>query len=69
MMLCFQGFVSTLAGNGTMGYANGVGSYALFGSLFSLAVSSSLDIYASESINFAIRKITSSGMRIFELKL
>lgn len=54
-----DGTVTTLAGTaGVAGYANGVGSAALFDTPSSLAADSAGNIYVADSANSVIRKIT-----------
>ncbi|MBS1533560.1 MAG: T9SS type A sorting domain-containing protein [Bacteroidetes bacterium] len=56
------GIVSTLAGNGTTGFANGMGSNASFNNLIGLTVDASGNVYVSDSYNYRIRKIDPLGM-------
>lgn len=58
------GVVSTLAGSGTMGYANGTGTAANF-SLYAnsgLAVDASGNVYVGDTGNNVIRRITAAGV-------
>lgn len=55
------GIVTTLAGDGTAGFANGVGTAARFNGLYGITVDYAGNIYASDSGNVRIRKITPSG--------
>jgi hypothetical protein len=57
-----DGTVSTLAGDGTAGYANGAGAFARFAGLASLAVDRRGAVYVGEGYpNACIRKITPDG--------
>jgi sugar lactone lactonase YvrE len=56
------GVVTTLAGSGSIGSADGVASSASFAGLSGVAVDSSGNVYAADSSNFKIRKITSTGV-------
>jgi sugar lactone lactonase YvrE len=53
--------VSTLAGNGTRGFANGPGPSARFNFPFSLVVDATGNIFVAESDNNQVRKITPDG--------
>jgi sugar lactone lactonase YvrE len=53
--------VSTLAGNGKMGSADGIGTEASFANLMGLTVDSNGDIYVADSHNNLIRKIRKDG--------
>jgi sugar lactone lactonase YvrE len=56
------GIVSTLAGNGTSGYADGTGTNARFGNpLYGITVANSGNLYVVDN-GFRIRKITSAGV-------
>ena len=58
-----DGMVTTLAGNsGNQGNADGEGDEARFGNPVGVAVDSTGDIYVADSVNFAIRKVTSRGV-------
>ncbi len=54
--------VSTLAGNPTAGYADGVGTNALFNGPEYLAVDGAGNVFVADSLNNAIRKITPAGL-------
>lgn len=55
------GIVSTLAGNGTFGFADGPAGIAQFGGLNRLAVDASGNIYVSDTYTGRIRKVTPDG--------
>jgi sugar lactone lactonase YvrE len=58
-----SGLVTTLAGTaGMSGGIDGVGSNALFAGINGLAIDSSGNIFATDSVNQTIRRITSSGV-------
>ena len=57
------GVVTTLAGNpGFASYADGSGNAARFNSPYGVAVDTAGNVYVADSLNFVIRKITSSGV-------
>jgi serine/threonine-protein kinase len=56
-----SGSVSTLAGNGNVGYVDGVDSLAQFNSPIAVAVDTAENVYVVDLQNYAIRKITPTG--------
>ncbi|MDB5101712.1 MAG: hypothetical protein JWM80_6133, partial [Cyanobacteria bacterium RYN_339] len=56
------GLVSTLAGSGTQGYADGAGATARFSTPTGLAVDINGNVYVAEVGNNRIRKVTSAGV-------
>jgi sugar lactone lactonase YvrE len=56
------GVVSTLAGDGTAGYADGTGAGARFYDASGLVVDASGNVYVADYANYAIRKITPAGV-------
>ncbi len=56
------GVVTTLAGTGTSGTANGIGSMASFSRPFGVAVDATGALYVADSNNHLIRKITPAGV-------
>ncbi|MCY1234924.1 Serine/threonine-protein kinase PknD [compost metagenome] len=56
------GVVSTLAGAGTAGYADGPGLAALFDYPTGLALDGSRNLYVTDTFNHRIRKITPAGV-------
>jgi sugar lactone lactonase YvrE len=56
-----NGTVTTLAGSGNTGYADGMGTAASFNSPNGVAVDSSGNVYVADSYNQRIRKITPNG--------
>ena len=57
-----SGVVSTLAGSGTPGYADGTGTSAKFTSPTGVAVDGAGNVYVADLFNHRIRKITTSGV-------
>jgi sugar lactone lactonase YvrE len=56
------GLVSTVAGDGTAGYADGPGNQARFDGPIGLAVDTRGNIYVADTYNDRVRKITSDGV-------
>ncbi|TSD67054.1 hypothetical protein FFF34_006550 [Inquilinus sp. KBS0705] len=56
------GVVSTFAGNGSAGYANGTGTSASFNTPAAIAIDGSNNLYVADYGNNTIRKITSAGV-------
>jgi sugar lactone lactonase YvrE len=57
-----SGVVSTLAGSGVAGFANGTSSVAKFWNPSGVAVDSNGNVYVADTSNHLIRKITTSGV-------
>jgi sugar lactone lactonase YvrE len=56
------GVVSTLAGSGIAGFANGSGTAAQFNKTYGIAVNDAGSIFVADALNHRIRKITASGV-------
>lgn len=56
------GVVSTIAGSGMAGFANGTGTAAQFNKTYGIAVSDAGTIFVADALNHRIRKITASGV-------
>ena len=56
------GVVTTLAGSGVQGFANGTGTNARFSNPSGVAVDSAGNVYVADYDNHRIRKITSAGV-------
>lgn len=56
------GVVSTLAGNGTAGSADGTGSVARFNEPIGITVDASGNVYVADYINSLLRKVTPAGV-------
>ena len=56
------GVVITMAGNGTLGSANGTGSAARFNEPLGLAVDISGNVFVADYINSLVRKVTPTGI-------
>jgi sugar lactone lactonase YvrE len=56
------GDVTTLAGSGTAGFANGTGTAASFNRPLGIAVDGSGNVYVADNVNHVIRKVASGGV-------
>ena len=57
-----EGVVTTLAGSGAYGSANGTGVEASFNGLFGVAVDASGNVYVADAGNALIRQVTAAGV-------
>jgi len=57
-----QGVVSTLAGSGSPGFVDGVGTNAMFNYPLGLAIDADGDLYVTDYNNDAVRKVTPQGI-------
>ncbi|NDA64735.1 MAG: hypothetical protein EBX50_22310, partial [Chitinophagia bacterium] len=57
-----NGYVTTLAGNGSMGYVNAQGTQARFWGPRDVAVDSSGNVFVADNLNNVIRKINPQGV-------
>jgi len=57
-----SGAVTTLAGNGTAGFVNGVGSAARFNNPTTVAIDNQGNVLVGDHLNFSLRKITPAGV-------
>ena len=57
-----SGVVSTIAGSGTWGYADGPGNTAEFRGPSSVALDGNGDLYVTDQANYRVRKVTPSGV-------
>lgn len=57
-----NGMVSTLAGNGVRGYADGAGSTAQFSGVAGLALDAHGDLLVADAGNYCVRKVTPAGV-------
>jgi surface protein len=57
-----SGVVSTIAGTGFLGNANGIGTAASFGYIASIAADAAGNIYVADKGNYLIRRITPAGL-------
>lgn len=56
-----SGQVTTIAGNGKAGYADGTGGAAQFAGAMGICLDGSGNIYVADPYNYVIRKVTSGG--------
>ena len=57
-----QGQVTTIAGNGKAGYADGSGSSAQFAGAMGICLDHKGNIYVADPYNYVVRKVTASGL-------
>lgn len=62
---CGSGIVSTIAGSGSSGYADGVGTSATFNDPIDIAVDSTGNLFVADYGNHIIRRISPSGQHCF----
>ena len=62
---CGSGIVSTVAGSGSSGYADGVGTSATFNYPIDIAVDSTGNLFVADYDNHIIRRISPSGQHCF----
>ena len=62
---CGSGIVSTIAGSGSSGYADGVGTSTTFNYPIDIAVDSTGNIFVADHDNHIIRRISPSGQHCF----
>ena len=61
-MISPSGIVSTLAGSGVAGFADGFGSSAQFNNPIGIAIDKNGDLYVADETNHRIRKVTRAGL-------
>ena len=62
MQMFSKGLVTTLAGSGVSGYADGLGTSAIFARSKGIDVTSSGTIYIGDTNNARIRTLTTAGL-------
>ena len=60
-LLCLWAVVSTLAGSGSAGFADGAGAQAAFKSPHGVAVDAAGNVFVADASNHLIRKVTPAG--------